>query len=75
MTLSNTVFVKNDAICIKRPKANATNLYEISLNDIDTPEKLNRHILNLSSKTWVTREVIYRVMKLASNRSERIYFG
>ena len=60
---------------IKRPRATPTNLYEISLSDINTPEKLNRHILNLSTKAWVTKDVIYRVMKLAGNNSERIYFG
>jgi hypothetical protein len=49
--------------------------YEIPLSGIDTPDKLIRHVYNLSSKTWVTNEIIYQVMKIAGGNSDQIKLG
>lgn len=49
--------------------------YEISLDDIDTPDKLIRHVYNLSSKTWVTNEIIHHVMRIAGGESDKIKLG
>lgn len=49
--------------------------YEIPLSGIDTPDKLIRHVYNLSSKTWVTNEIIYQVMKIAGSESDQIKLG
>lgn len=51
------------------------NPYEIPLSGIDTPDKLIRCIYGLSSKTWVTNEVIYQVMKIAGGNSDQIKLG
>lgn len=69
--MSNKVSVDDGFIVIdvlKQP-------YEIPLGDIDTPEKLIRHVYNLSSKAWVTNEIIYQVIKVAGNESDKIKLG
>lgn len=69
--MSNKVSVDDGFIVIdvlKQP-------YEIPLGDIDTPDKLIRHVYNLSSKTWVTNEIIYQVIKIAASESDKIKLG
>lgn len=71
MKMSKKVYIDGGFIVIdvlKQP-------YEISLDDIDTPDKLIRHVYNLSSKTWVTNEIIYQVMKIAGSESDKIKLG
>jgi len=69
--MSKQVFLDDGFIVIKV----LNNPYEIPLSGIDTPDKLIRHVYNLSSKTWVTNEVIYQVMKIAGGNSDQIKLG
>jgi len=69
--MSKQVFLDDDFIVIK----GTTTPYEIPLSGIDTPDKLIRHVYNLSSKTWVTNEIIYQVMKIAAGNSDQIKLG
>jgi hypothetical protein len=69
--MSKQVFLDDGFIVIKV----TTNPYEIPLTGIDTPDKLIRHVYNLSSKTWVTNEIIYQVMKIAGGNSDQIKLG
>ena len=69
--MSNKVYVDDGFLVIdvlKQP-------YEIPLGGIDTPDKLIRHVYNLSSKTWVTNEIIYQVIKSAVSKSDKIKLG
>jgi hypothetical protein len=69
--MSKQVFLDDGFIVIKV----LNNPYEIPLSGIDTPDKLIRHVYNLSSKTWVTNEIIYQVMKIAGGNSDQIKLG
>ena len=69
--MSKEVYLDDGFIVIKV----SSNPYEIPLSGIDTPDKLIRHVYNLSSKTWVTNEIIYQVMKIAGGNSDQIKLG
>ena len=42
------------------------NKIEVPLTDLDTAEKLLRHVYNQSTKTWMTAEILRRFIELAS---------
>ncbi|TYL43921.1 hypothetical protein [Dickeya sp. ws52] len=67
--LSEIVSVDNTHIIIQIPGDHLDGEYEIALASCKTPEQVVSWIYQLSEKQWITREILRRFIKVASNNA------